>query len=37
MMEEVPSCVTKLEWMVTEAYERGLQGSPKMCGILEGA
>jgi len=23
--------------MVAEAYERGVQGSPKRCGILEGA
>jgi len=35
-MEEVPSCVMKLEWMVVEAYESGVQGSPKRYGILEG-
>jgi len=23
--------------MVAEAYERGVQGSPKRCGIIEGA
>jgi len=23
--------------IVVEAYERGVQGSPKRCGILEGA
>jgi len=37
MMEEMPSCVAKLEWMVAEACESGVQGSPKRCGILEGA
>jgi len=27
----------KLELMVAEAYERGVQGSPERCGLLEGA
>ena len=27
----------KLELIVAEAYERGVQGSPKRCGLLEGA
>jgi len=27
----------KLELMVAEDYERGVQGSPKRCGLLEGA
>jgi len=27
----------KLALVVAEAYERGVQGSPKRCGLLEGA
>jgi len=27
----------KLELMGAETYERGVQGSPKRCGLLEGA